>query len=126
MNNVLKISIIRPGKQPIKTEGIALQIPSYDGLLGIRFGRQPLLSLLNPGVISITAENGQKTYFATSGGFAEVCKNVVTLLCDSIITTKEILDSKSEIDFHTKDVSVMTDLEKHDYLVEMLRRKVKE
>lgn len=126
MNNVLKISIIRPGKQPIKTEGVALQIPSYDGLLGIRFGRQPLLSLLSPGVISITAENGQKTYFATSGGFAEVHNNVVSLLCDSIITTKEIPNTESEQVFYTKDISTMNDTEKRTYLIEMLRSKSEE
>ena len=125
-DNPLKISVVRPGKQPIKTEGAALQIPSFDGLLGIRPGRQPLLSILNAGIITITSANGQKTYFATSGGFAEVRNNVVTLLCDSVITTKEISGTKSEQYFYTKDVSVMTDSEKHDYLVEMLHHKMEE
>ena len=126
MNKSLKISVVRPGKQPIKTEGIALQIPSYDGLLGIKPGRQSLLSILNPGIISITSESGQKTLFATSGGFAEVHNDVVSLLCDSIITTKEIPNTESEQVFYTKDVSVMTDSEKRTYLIEMLRSKVEE
>ena len=130
MNKFLKISVVRPGKQPIKTEGVALQIPSYDGLLGILPGRQSLLSLLNPGIISITAENGQKTHFATSGGFAEVHNDVVSLLCDTIITTKEIPDNSSETNsnqvFYTKDVSIMTEPQKREYLIEMLRSKNEE
>ena len=124
MNKSLKISVVRPGKQPIKTEGVALQIPSYDGLLGIKPGRQSLLSILNPGIIRITSESGQKTLFATSGGFAEVHNDVVSLLCDSIITTKEIPDSESEQVFYTKDISKMTDSEKRIYLIEMLRSKL--
>ena len=126
MNKSLKISVVRPGKQPIKTEGIALQIPSYDGLLGIKPGRQSLLSILNPGIISITSESGQKTLFATSGGFAEVHNDVVSLLCDSIITTKEIPNTESEQVFYTKDISTMNDTEKRTYLIEMLRSKVEE
>lgn len=126
MNKSLKISVVRPGKQPIKTEGIALQIPSYDGLLGIKPGRQSLLSILNPGIISITSENGQKTLFATSGGFAEVHNDVVSLLCDSIITTKEIPNTESEQVFYTKDISTMNDSEKRTYLIEMLRSKTEE
>ncbi len=124
MNKSLKISVVRPGKQPIKTEGVALQIPSYDGFLGIKPGRQSLLSILNPGIISITSESGQKTLFATSGGFAEVHNDVVSLLCDSIITTKEIPDSESEQVFYTKDISKMNDSEKRIYLIEMLRSKL--
>lgn len=126
MNKSLKISVVRPGKQPIKTEGVALQIPSFDGLLGIKPGRQSLLSILNPGIISITSENGQKTLFATSGGFAEVHNNVVSLLCDSIITTKEIPNTESEQVFYTKDISTMNDTEKRTYLIEMLRSKSEE
>ena len=126
MNTFLKISVVRPGKQPIKTEGVALQIPSFDGLLGIKLGRQSLLSILNPGIVSITSENGQKTIFATSGGFAEVHNDVVCLLCDSIITTKEISDTKSEQPFYTKDISQMNDSEKRAYLVDMLRSKVED
>ncbi|MBP5468398.1 MAG: F0F1 ATP synthase subunit epsilon [Candidatus Riflebacteria bacterium] len=126
MNKSLKISVVRPGKQPINTEGVALQIPSFDGLLGIKPGRQSLLSILNPGIISITSENGQKTLFATSGGFAEVHNNVVSLLCDSIITTKEIPNTESDQVFYTKDITSMNDTEKRTYLIEMLRRKTEE
>ena len=103
-----------------------MQIPSYDGLLGIKPGRQSLLSILNPGIISITSESGQKTLFATSGGFAEVHNDVVSLLCDSIITTKEIPNTESEQLFYTKDISSMNDTEKRTYLIEMLRSKVEE
>lgn len=130
MHSTLKISVLRPGKQPLKTEGLSIQIPSYDGLIGIQPGRQPLLSILNAGIISITSGDGQKNYFATSGGFAEVHNDVVTLLCDSIITTKEIQnipsDNKGNQIFYTKDVSTMTEEEKYEYLVEMLRNKIEE
>ena len=90
MSRILKISIIRPGRPPYNTEGTSLTIPSNDGYLGILYDRKPLLSLMKAGLITITNVNGKKTYFAVSGGFAEVENNEVTLLCDSVITSIDI------------------------------------
>ncbi len=128
MSRTLQISIIRPGRPPYNTEGTAMTIPSYDGYLGILYDRQPLLSLMKAGLITITNVNGKKTYFAVSGGFAEVENNVVTLLCDSVITSNDISDNEQPEDsaskFYLKDASQMNESEKYAYLVQMLRNKL--
>jgi F-type H+-transporting ATPase subunit epsilon len=130
MSRTLQISIIRPGRPPYNTEGTALTIPSYDGYLGILYDRQPLLSLMKAGLITITNVNGKKTYFAVSGGFAEVENNVVTLLCDSVITSNDISDNEQPEDsaskFYLKDASQMNESDKYKYLVEMLRSRLKQ
>ncbi len=130
MSRTLQISIIRPGRPPYNTEGTALSIPSYDGYLGILYDRQPLLSLMKAGLITITNVNGKKTYFAVSGGFAEVENNVVTLLCDSVITSNDISDNEQPEDsaskFYLKDASQMNESDKYKYLVEMLRTRLKQ
>lgn len=127
-----KISIIRPGKPPYNTEGKALIIPSYDGYIGILCDRQPLLSLMSTGLVCIKSISGQNTYFAISGGFAEVQNNEVTLLCDFIVTTNDLpekLDSSNNDKklykkFFTKEVSTMTEEEKREYLIQMLDAKI--
>jgi F-type H+-transporting ATPase subunit epsilon len=135
MSRTLQISIIRPGRPPYNTEGTAMTIPSYDGYLGILYDRQPLLSLMKSGLITITNVNGKKTYFAVSGGFAEVENNVVTLLCDSVITSNDISDNDSKETsekndaapkFYLKDASQMNESDKYKYLVEMLRSRLKQ
>ena len=133
MSRTLKISIIRPGRPPYNTEGTTLTIPSYDGYLGILYDRQPLLSLMEAGLVTITNVNGKKTYFAVSGGFAEVENNSVTLLCDSVVTSNDISENnQQEISekkdsapkFYQKDASQMNESEKHEYLIQMLRSKL--
>lgn len=135
MSRTLKISIIRPGRPPYNTEGTSLTIPSNDGYLGILYDRKPLLSLMKAGLITITNVNGKKTYFAVSGGFAEVENNEVTLLCDSVITSNDISENKQEEipqehysvpKFYLKDASKMNESEKYKYLIEMLHCKLKQ
>lgn len=86
MGKSFKIAIVRPGKQTLRTEGIGLQFPGWNGSIGVLYGRQPLMSVMEPGLICITSEKGIKSYFATTGGFAEVQNNIATLLCDTLIT----------------------------------------
>ena len=133
MSRTLKISIIRPGRPPYNTEGTTLTIPSYDGYLGILYDRKPLLSLMQAGLVTITNVNGKKTYFAVSGGFAEVENNSVTLLCDSVVTSNDVSDNNqqetsekqdSTPKFYLKDASQMNESEKYAYLVQMLRNKL--
>ncbi|MBR4329320.1 MAG: ATP synthase F1 subunit epsilon [Candidatus Riflebacteria bacterium] len=135
MSRTLKISIIRPGRPPYNTEGTAMTIPSYDGYLGILYDRQPLLSLMKAGLITITNVNGKKTFFAVSGGFAEVEDNVVTLLCDSVVTSNDISENNSTETtddkdaapkLFLKDASLMNESEKFKYLVEMLQSRLRQ
>jgi F0F1-type ATP synthase epsilon subunit len=85
---------------------------------------------MKAGLITITNVNGKKTYFAVSGGFAEVENNVVTLLCDSVITSNDISDNEQPEDsaskFYLKDASQMNESDKYKYLVEMLRTRLKQ
>ncbi len=132
MSKTLKISIIRPGRPPYNIEGTSLTIPSYDGYMGVLADRQPLLSIMNAGIVSITNTNGKKTYFAISGGFAEVADNSVTMLCDSVITTKDIPETSPEQEsskkinkkIFTKDFSKLTEQEKREYLIGLLKAKI--
>ena len=51
MGKSFKIAIVRPGKQTLRTEGIGLQFPGWNGSIGVLYGRQPLMSVMEPGLI---------------------------------------------------------------------------
>ena len=60
-----------------------LRIPSLDGLLGIQANHAKAIIGLDIGEIKIN-QNGQDTVFATSGGFADVAKEGVQLLLETV------------------------------------------
>lgn len=97
MEKIIKVAIIRPGKGTLKAEATSVTIPGWQGQLGILYNRQPLLSIMESGLICLTDKQGKKNYFATTGGFAEVQNNVVTLLCDSLITPDSVVTDQESI-----------------------------
>lgn len=56
-----------------------VQLPGFRGELGILPGHLPLVTLVEPGVVVVKHESGDR-YWAVSTGFAEIIDNRVTLL----------------------------------------------
>jgi len=90
MKKSFTVTLARPGRHLISLEAKALQLPGHRGSLGVMAGRQPLLTVMEPGVISILEITGHRRLFATTGGFCEMIDNEATLLCDSLITVEEL------------------------------------
>src|SRR6185295_4666253 len=67
-----------------------------DGYLQILTNHCSLLSTLHPGKLIITKENGEKLFYALSGGFLEVSKNVATILADTLEAPNEIDLARAE------------------------------
>ena len=54
------------------------------GEVGIKPGHAPLLTVLKPGTISITMDNGDEDVFYVSGGMLEVQPYHTTILADTV------------------------------------------
>ena len=61
--------------------GSYVQIPAPDGQLGILPGRQPLLTTLSAGTVTVTASEGP-VVFDVDGGFASIDSDFVTVVAD--------------------------------------------
>ncbi len=69
--------------------------PGIDGQLGILPRHAPLMTILQPGELTIR-KNGADTYFAVTGGFMEVLANRVTILADACEHSEEINEARAQ------------------------------
>jgi len=98
MNKHFTLEIVTP----VKTLGFEkveyLRAPSLEGLFGVMPGHVSSIINLDIGEVKVLADNIE-SYFAISGGFAQVSKDKVSLLVESI-------ESKDEIDIDRSNKSL--------------------
>src|SRR5262244_1392572 len=93
----LKLLVVTPETTVVDTEADQVQLPGELGYLGILPGHAPLITLLKTGVLSYESA-GSETAFALSSGFAEVSKDIVTVLADLAEGKGQIDASQAERD----------------------------
>ena len=69
--------------------------PGIDGQLGILPRHAPLMTMLQPGELTIR-KGGTDTYFAVSGGFMEVLGDRVIILADACERSDEINEERAQ------------------------------
>ena len=69
--------------------------PGVDGQLGILPRHAPLMTMLQPGELTIRKE-GADTFFAVSGGFMEVLGDRVIILADACEHSDEISEERAQ------------------------------
>ena len=60
------------------------------GEVGITPGHAPLLTILKPGEIRVTLQNGQQEIYYVSGGMLEVQPYYTTVLADAVVRADEL------------------------------------
>jgi F-type H+-transporting ATPase subunit epsilon len=78
----LKLAIVTPEAEVLAIEADEVVVPGANGEVGFLPGHVPLITALQPGVLTVIRAN-KKTYYATSTGFAEIEGPQVTVLTDS-------------------------------------------
>jgi F-type H+-transporting ATPase subunit epsilon len=89
------LEITTAERQVFGEEVDMLIAPGVDGQLGILPRHAPLMTILQPGELTIR-KNGVDTYFAVSGGFLEVLANRVTILADACERSEEISEERAQ------------------------------
>ena len=72
-----------------------LRIPSLDGLVGIQANHAKAIIGLDIGEVKIN-KDGQNTVFATSGGFADIAKEGVQLLLETVEISNNINKDRAQ------------------------------
>ncbi len=75
----------------------ALRVTTENGDVGILQGHTPLLASIKPGNLKITDINLTEEVFYISGGFLDVQPDIVTILADTVIHSKDI-DAKTVLE----------------------------
>ena len=65
------------------------------GDLGIEPGHAPLITILKPGEISFTHQNGEQDHYYVSGGILEVQPDCVTVLADTAERASELDEAEA-------------------------------
>lgn len=78
----LSIEIVTPEKRILAVQADEAIVPGGHGLFGVRPGHTPFLSLMQPGVLTLT-EGGRKEAYFVAGGFVEVGNDKVLVLADA-------------------------------------------
>jgi F-type H+-transporting ATPase subunit epsilon len=78
----LRLEIVTPLRLLVDEEVDIVEAPGTEGEFGVLPGHVPFLTTLEHGEIHYVTD-GNNHYIATSGGFAEVVDNKVTMLCNT-------------------------------------------
>ncbi|MHC4390367.1 MAG: ATP synthase F1 subunit epsilon [Planctomycetota bacterium] len=81
MSKSFTIDVVTPGAEALSFESTSMQVPSWEGYLGVMANHAPMLCVLKSGMVTIKAE-GTESFFAVRGGFMEVGDNKVAILAD--------------------------------------------
>lgn len=90
MADNFKLDIRTPEGMAWEGEAVIVTLPGRQGRFQVLVNHAPLLTELEVGEISLTDAAGKEKIFASSGGFAEVRLNSVTVLSETIEESVDI------------------------------------
>ncbi len=91
----IKIEILTPERTVYAEEVSSIRLPGAQGYFGVFPGHTPYISVLGIGEIKVE-QDGKKTYFATSGGVAEVLPGGVSVLAETCEPAQSIDVKRAE------------------------------
>ena len=78
------LNVITPEKVFYSNEVASVTVHGSDGYLGVLAQHAPLITTLEPGLLSITEPDEKKVTFSVNKGIMEVRKNKVVVLADAV------------------------------------------
>lgn len=91
-----QVEIITPTRVVFKDEATSLSAPGVEGNFQVLYDHAPFLTAIGVGEMKLKDKNGTDTFYATSGGFVEVCANHVVVLADAVEKASEIDVARAE------------------------------
>jgi len=79
--NLLSVTIVTPGGTRADVQARQVRAPGVEGEFGVLPGHVPFLTALRIGAIILDTDTGKQVW-ATTGGFAEVLADRVTILAE--------------------------------------------
>ncbi len=82
MADTLQLQLATPERILVDEQVNTVEIPGRSGYFGVLAGHAPLLSALDPGVLTFDGGSSSDHEFFVDGGFVEVFENHVRVLAD--------------------------------------------
>ncbi len=93
---IIKFEIVTPERTVLKEEILQVTVPTRQGEITVLANHIPLVASLQPGVIELVKNGGEKEVMSVSGGFIEVLKDKVVILADTAEMAEEIDVTRAE------------------------------
>ena len=93
--SVFTLEIVTPTRILEAGEVSYVRCPGTDGSFGVMSGHREAVIGLDVGEIKVT-QGGKDSFYATSGGFAEITKEKVQLLVETVEKADEIDSNRAE------------------------------
>ena len=95
MSKTFQLEIITPEKVYNEGQVSYVRAPSLDGLFGVQSRHAPAIIAMSIGEIKVT-KDGKESYYAISGGFADIRPENVQLLVETAENITEIDKDRAE------------------------------
>lgn len=89
MEKILNVEIVTPQKPVFKGNAQMVRVPGEVSPFQILYNHAPIVSTLEPGVVSVTTAN-ENLLFAVSKGFVTVQNNKVSIFVEKALSKDEI------------------------------------
>jgi F-type H+-transporting ATPase subunit epsilon len=90
MANPYTLELITPERVEFRGAVVSVQLPGTEGSLQVLARHAPLMTSLEIGRLRVRPDDGTELDFATSGGFAEVRSNTLTVLAETVERADQI------------------------------------
>ncbi len=85
----LRLVLVTPETTLLDQSVRSIQLPLFDGSMGVLPGRAPVVGRLGRGELKFESSSGSKSYFI-DGGFIQIKGSVVTLLTNRAVGSADI------------------------------------
>ena len=128
-DKLLEIEIITPQRTVYAGKAQSITLPGTKAPFQVLYNHAPIVSSLEIGMIKIVDGNSKPVYFASTKGFIEVSKNVVSVLVESAdesseINTESVKAELAELDEKIKKLT-RKEADELNYQVKILENKLK-
>jgi F-type H+-transporting ATPase subunit epsilon len=88
---MFKLNLATPEKKIVAGQELQdITLPAFKGELNILLGHAPLMTTLNPGILSYRLKDGTSAKMAISWGYCQVSPEGVNVLAESAVSADQI------------------------------------
>ena len=90
MAEAFKFELVSPERLLVSAQVESVVIPGAEGEMTVMADHAPVMTTIQPGVVTVKAVDGQEERYVVFGGFADILPSGCTLLAESAVAVKDI------------------------------------
>lgn len=90
MAESFKFELVSPERLLVSEDVSAVVIPATEGEMTVMARHAPVMTGINPGVVTVTGTSGRQERYVVFGGFADILPDALTVLAESAVPVADI------------------------------------